>query len=111
MARRARVILPGIPHHVTQRGNRRQDVFFTHGDRKFYLAHLRECLLKYYLELLAYCLMTNHVHPVLAPESKAAICRGLLALHTRYAKRINHWRDWSGHLWQGRYFSSPLDSA
>jgi len=68
MARLARTVIPGVPHHVTQRGNNRQDVFFVDDDRRFYLQLLREQCDKHGLEVSAYCLMTNHLHLPATPE-------------------------------------------
>jgi putative transposase len=109
MPRTARVVLAGVPHHVTQRGNRRQDVFFSDGDRAAYLGWLAYYCQRFHLEVLAYCLMSNHVHLVIVPESESALEQLFRPLHTRYAQRVNRGRGWSGHLWQGRYFSSALD--
>ena len=69
MTRIARVVVPGVSHHITQRGNNRQDVFFVDDDRRVYLALLKEQCDKHGLAVLAYCLMTNHVHIVGVPES------------------------------------------
>ncbi len=63
------------------------------------------------LQILAYCLMTNHIHVVAVPESDESLQNVFRPLHTRYAQRINRARGWKGHLWQGRYFSSALDEA
>jgi putative transposase len=99
-----------MPHHVTQRGNRRERVFFTEGDRNVYLEWLREYATRNGVGVLAYCLMTNHVHLVVVPATKDGLHRTLRPLHTRYAQRINRSRNWKGHIWQGRYFSSALDA-
>lgn len=109
MPRVARVVFPGVPHHVTQRGNRREDVFFEEEDRAVYLAWLREYARKQKVQILAYCLMTNHVHLIMIPKTAGGLHDVLRPLHMRYAQRINRNRGWSGHLWQGRYFSAPLD--
>jgi len=109
MPRPPRVVFAGVPHHVTQRGNRRGVVFFCDADRWAYLALLRDYAGKHGIGLLAYCLMPNHVHLVLVPETAQGLHLALKPLHMRHAQRINRARGWSGHLWQGRYFSSPLD--
>jgi putative transposase len=109
MPRIARAVFPGIPHHITQRGNRRDDVFFSDGDRAVYLGWLTEYCERFRVEILAYCLMTNHIHLVAVPETEAGLQEVIRPLHTRYAQRINHARGWAGHLWQGRFFSSALD--
>lgn len=109
MPRLARAVFAGLPHHVTQRGNRRGDVFFTEDDRRAYLAWLREYCDAQGVQVLAYCLMTNHAHLVLVPEQPDGLERALKPLHMRYAQRVNRARGWHGHLWQGRFLSSALD--
>ncbi len=109
MPRIARTVFDGVPHHITQRGNRREDVFFTDADRHAYLEWMREYCAKYQVQVLAYCLMTNHLHVVAVPPRDTALENLFRPLHTRYAQRVNRARSWKGHLWQGRFFSSPLD--
>ncbi len=111
MPRVARVVVPGVPHHVTQRGNRRGTVFFNDHDRNAYLSLLRACTARQSVEVLAYCLMPNHVHLVVVPSTADGLHRTLKPLHMQHAQRINRVHEWHGHLWQGRYFSSPLDDA
>lgn len=109
MPRIARIVVPGIAHHVTQRGNRRQDVFFSEIDYKRYLEWLEKYAHDYRLKIWAYCLMTNHVHLVAVPEAEDSLTKTLRNLHTRHSNRINSERGWQGHLWQGRFFSCVLD--
>lgn len=109
MARLARVVIPGLPHHVTQRGNRRADVFFTPEDRRTYLTLLLEQLKRFAVTCHAYCLMDNHVHLILTPETSDGLAQGLGEAHRRYTRHINFREGWRGHLWQGRFFSVPLD--
>jgi putative transposase len=109
MPRIARVVVPGIPHHVTQRGNRRGTVFFSDHDRHAYLSLLRDFATRQSVDVLAYCLMPNHVHLVVVPSTADGLHRTLKPLHMQHAQRINRLHEWNGHLWQGRYFSSPLD--
>ena len=111
MPRLARTVFADVPHHITQRGNRREDVFFDDEDRKVYLRWLGEYCKKWNVEVLAYCLMTNHIHLILRPTTKDGLQRVLKPLHMRYAQRINRLKGWKGHLWQGRFFSSPLDNT
>lgn len=111
MPRRARTVFANIPHHITQRGNRREDVFFTNADRQQYLSWLKEYCDQHQVEILAYCLMTNHIHLVTVPATETGLQNVLKPLHMRYAQRINRQRGWSGRVWQGRYFSSPLDDS
>jgi putative transposase len=109
MPRSARTVFADIPHHITQRGNRRKDVFFVDEDYETYLEWLSHYCQKYELEILAYCLMTNHVHLVAVPGNEDSLHLALKPLHMRYAQRINRARNWCGHFWQGRFFSAPLD--
>lgn len=111
MPRLARNVFPDIPHHITQRGNRREDVFFNDKDRLAYLGWLVDYCQKFNVEIMSYCLMTNHIHLVLRPTTEEGLQRVLKPLHMRYAQRINRAKGWKGHLWQGRFFSSPLDEA
>lgn len=111
MPRLARTVFPDIPHHITQRGNRREDVFFSDEDRQLYLEWLFFYCQKHDVDILAYCLMSNHVHLVLTPHSKEGLQKVLKPLHMRYSQYINKLKGWKGHLWQGRFFSSPLDEA
>lgn len=111
MPRIARPVFAGVPHHITQRGNRREDVFFSDADRAAYLAWLGEYGAKHGVRVLAYCLMTNHVHIVAVPEKPDALEKVFRALHTRYAQRVNRAKQWKGHVWQGRFFSSALDET
>ncbi len=111
MPRLARTVCAGVPHHITQRGNRREDVFYTDEDRHAYLGWLKEYAGKYKVDILAYCLMTNHIHLVAAPATEEGLQQMLKPLHMRYAQRVNRARGWKGHIWQGRFFSSALDEA
>jgi putative transposase len=108
--RHARIVFPGVPHHVTQRGNHREPVFFSCGDQAAYLDLLSGHAERLAIEIAAYCLMPNHVHLVLIPSNLEGLHLTLKAVHGQYAQRVNRMREQKGHLWQGRYFSSPLDS-
>ncbi len=109
MPRIARVIIPGIPHHVTQRGNRRQTVFFNDQDRIEYLRILKEQGQRFGASFWAYCLMENHVHIVAVPESRDSLSQAIGQAHLRYTRRINFREGWRGYLWQGRFASYPMD--
>lgn len=111
MPRLARSVFAGVPHHITQRGNRRENVFFSDEDRKVYLGWLKEYCQREGVDILAYCLMTNHVHLVAVPRTIDSLHQVFKPLHMRYAQRVNRIRGWKGHLLQGRFFSSPLDEA
>ena len=109
MARMARVVVSGLPHHVTQRGNRRQQTFFSDDDYRAYLDLLQQWSLRYGLRVWAYCLMPNHVHLIVAPSSADALCRGIGEAHRRYTRLVNFREHWRGHLWQGRFASFVMD--
>jgi putative transposase len=111
MARIARVIAPGIPHHITQRGNRRQQTFFCDDDYQAYLDLMAEWCAKYHVEIWAWCLMPNHVHLIAAPESEEGLARAIGEAHRRYTRRINFREKWRGHLWQERFASFPMDES
>jgi putative transposase len=111
MPRYARVVFPGVPHHVTQRGNNKQQVFYCRGDGVRYLDLLRGHAAKQGVEIIAYCLMPNHVHLVVVPAGPDSLHALLKPVHGQFAQRINRMRIQTGHLWQGRYFSSPLDPS
>lgn len=109
MARLARIVIPGIPHHVTQRGNRREPVFFEDGDYRHYKQLLSEAAQKRATEVWAYCLMPNHVHLILVPSDEDGLRATLGDAHRRYSRYINARHKWTGHLWQGRFGSVAMD--
>jgi putative transposase len=109
MARLARVVVPGLPHHVTQRGNRRQETFFSDADYRLYRNLMAEWCEREGVEIWAYCLMPNHVHLIAVPESAEALQRAIGEAHRRYTRAVNLREDWRGHLWQGRFASFPMD--
>lgn len=111
MARIARVIAPGIPHHITQRGNRRQQTFFCDDDYTDYLDLMAEWCAKYRVAIWAWCLMPNHVHLIAVPETEEGLARAIGEAHRRYTRRINFREKWRGHLWQERFASFPMDES
>lgn len=111
MARLARLVIPGLPHHVTQRGNRRHKTFFEDGDYTLYLDLLRESSRRARTDVWAYCLMPNHVHMVVVPSDEDGLRRTFADLHRRYTGFINARARTTGHLWQGRYGSVIMDEA
>ena len=111
MPRIARIVFTGVPTHLTQRGNRRQDIFFTSEDRINYLQWMQQYSNRYELDILGYCLMTNHVHLVAIPRNPDSMARTVNVVHMRHSQNINKIQHWNGHLWQGRYFSTPMDDA
>ncbi len=111
MARIARIVVPGVPHHVTQRGNRRQTVFFGEHDYQAYARLLAEHARKAGVTVWAWCLMPNHVHLMLVPRSADALRAVLSEAHRRYSLLVNLREGWRGYLWQGRFASCPMDEA
>ena len=109
MPRIARTVAVGFAHHITQRGNNRQDVFFVDDDRNVYLQLLKEQADKYGLEIIGYCLMNNHVHLVVIPRAEDSLAKAIGRTHFRYSQYINRFHRRSGHLWQGRFYSCALD--
>jgi REP-associated tyrosine transposase len=109
MARMARIVVPNIPHHVTQRGNRRLPVFFGDDDYRAYKALLSESCAEAGTKVWAYCLMPNHVHLILVPTHVDGLRAALGETHRRYTRHINAREGWQGHLWQSRFSSFPMD--
>ena len=109
MPRHARIIAQGFPHHITQRGNYRQDVFESDADRRRYLFWIEEYSRKYNLSIIAYCLMTNHVHFIVIPKDENSIARTFNTAHMCYSQYRNNKIGATGHLWQGRFFSCVMD--
>ena len=111
MARLARVILPNFPHHIIQRGNRRQDVFFKNEDYEYYLELLKQWCKDEEIEVWAYCLMTNHVHLIVCPNNHSNLSRAIGEVHRRYTRMVNFREKWRGYLWQGRFSSFPMEEC
>ena len=109
MPRISRVVAIGYPHHITQRGNYRQEIFFDNGDRQKYLSLLQAESTRYKLKLLAYCLMANHVHFIVVPERKDSMGNVFKYASMKYSQYFNKKIGNKGHLFQGRYFSSIMD--
>lgn len=109
MARIARVIAPGYPHHITQRGNRRQQTFFCDDDYLCYIELMAQWCKKYHVEIWSWCLMPNHVHLIAVPDNEDSLARAIGEAHRRYTRRINFREKWRGHLWQERFASFPMD--
>ena len=109
MARIARIVAPGYPHHITQRGNRRQETFFSDDDYRTYKKLMAEWCTRCGVEVWAYCLMPNHIHLIAVPESEEALRRAIGEAHRRYTRYINFKKGWRGYLWQGRFSSYTMD--
>jgi REP-associated tyrosine transposase len=103
--------VPDAPHHIVQRGNNRQDVFFVDDDRHAYLALLKQRSEAYGLEIVGYCLMTNHVHLIAIPHTEDALAKAIGRTHYLYTQYINRLHGRSGHLWQNRFHSCPMDDV
>ena len=109
MARLARLVVPGLPHHITQRGNRRQQTFFREDDYAAYVELMAEWCGQRGVEVWAYCLMPNHVHLIAVPQSEDGLARAIGEAHRRYRRRMNFREGWRGYLWQGRLASFVMD--
>ena len=111
MPRLARLVIPDVAHHVTQRGNRRQPVFFSEADYAAYRDLVAASCAANGVRCLAWCLMPNHVHLILTPSDADGLRAALAEAHRRYSRRINLAHDWTGYLFQGRFSSYPMDEA
>jgi len=111
MARLARVVIPGVAHHVTQRGNRREPVFFGDGDYRLYLGLISEAANASGTAVWAYCLMPNHVHFIMVPSDEDGLRATFAQAHRRYTGHVHAREKWTGHLWQGRFASTAMDEA
>jgi len=109
MPRTARIEVPYYPHHVVQRGHDRNAVFVDQEDFSYYLDTLKECKREFDVKVYAYCLMTNHVHLLLAPSKNGALGKLMKRLAGRQTRYRNRLEGRSGTLWEGRYKSSPVD--
>ena len=109
MARLARLVVAGFPHHITQRGNRRQETFFCDEDYAAYVELMADWCGERGVEIWAYCLMPNHVHLIAVPASEDSLGRAIGEAHRRYTRRINFREKWRGYLWQGRFASFVMD--
>ena len=98
-----------MPHHVTQRGNRRQQTFFGEEDYLHYLELMAQFCRAEQVAIWAYCLMPNHVNLIVVPQSAESLCRSIGEAHRRYTRWINFREGWRGHLWQGRFASFVMD--
>lgn len=111
MPRKARIVVPGVPHHITQRGTRRLPTFIQPADYALYIDLVSEGCRMADVEVLAYCLMPNHVHFVLVPGTIDGLTRALARAHQRYSWALNRRHGWQGYLWQRRFYSCPMDEA
>jgi putative transposase len=110
MPRIARIIAPQYPHHITQRGNNRTDVFFDDEDKAVYLSFLNDYCNKWIVEIWVYCLMTNHLHILAVPATEGALSRCIGRTNLLYTQHVNRKYKRSGRLWQNRFFSTIVDT-
>lgn len=111
MARIARVVVPGVPHHVTQRGNRREPIFFEDADYRLYRCLIAAAAQRAGAEIWAYCLMPNHVHLIVTPADADGLRSTFADAHRRYTSMVNARFGWTGHLFQGRFGAVAMDEA
>lgn len=111
MSRIARAVVPGLPHHVTQRGSRRQQTFFHETDYATYLDLMHRWCTHYGVQVWAYCLMPNHVHLITVPEGEKSLASAMAQVHKRYSWIVNEREGWRGHLWQERFASFVMDET
>jgi putative transposase len=111
MPRTARLVIPNCPHHVIQRGNRRQQTFFKDEDYLHYIELMAESCQQYNVEIWAYCLMPNHIHLIAVPADEIGFSRAFGEAHKEYARYINRQKGWTGHLWQSRFSSFAMDET
>ena len=109
VARIARAVAQGFPHHITQRGNRRQQTFFSEDDYQAYVDLMHEWCKTYAVDIWGYCLMPNHVHLIAVPTSEESLALAIGEAHRRYTRRVNFREEWRGHLWQDRFASYVMD--
>ncbi|MEM6811557.1 MAG: transposase [Pseudomonadota bacterium] len=109
MARQARIIIPHSCHHVSQRGNRGDNIFFEKADYQYYLSLLKEQLNHFDLSLYSYTLLPNQIHLLLEPKSETSLSRAIGETNRQYTRYINQKHNWTGHLFQNRFFSYAMD--
>jgi putative transposase len=109
MPRIARVVIPGCPHHVTQRGNHRQRVFYADSDHEVYFRLLRKYFQRYKIDMVGHSLMPNHTHKIVIPEMANSLAKGVGLLHNDFSRWQQIQQNLNGHLWQNRFYSIPLD--
>lgn len=109
MPRKPRIVKTGLPHHIIQRGVRRMNVFHKPNDYAFYLDLLKEWSAQAQLDIWAYCLMSNHIHLVAVPHTPDSLRLALSQTNRRYASMVNKREGATGHLWEGRFKSYPIE--
>lgn len=110
MARLPRLVVPGLPHHLIQRGHNRQPIVLDDEDRRQFLALLREAAINQRVAIHAYVLMDNHLHLLATPETPEGLSRMMQSLGRRYVATFNQRHGRSGTLWEGRFRAAPLEA-
>jgi len=110
MPRNARIVIPNIAHHITQRGNNKQDVFFVDDDREKFLYLLSEQAKRFGVIIEGFCLMINHIHIIATPTRQDSLAKALGRVNLLYSQYISYMHGRTGHLWQNRFYSCPLDT-
>ncbi len=111
MPRQARFVLSGQLHHVTQRGNYRQNIFNDDEDRVCYLTLINRYAQEYHNEIYAFCLMNNHVHFIIKPKEQYSLAGIFCRAHQQYSLYLHKKKDIQGHLWQERFYSCLLQGS
>src|SRR5260221_390703 len=111
MARRRRCLLPGVPCHITQRGVDRRETFSSGQDYDTYLDLLRQNLEEADVRILAWCLMTNHLHLIAVPGRADSVSILMRRVQGRYAQYYNAHNRRNGDPWQNRFFACMLARA
>jgi REP-associated tyrosine transposase len=106
-----RIVVPGCPHHVLHRGNRKEKIFFDDSDRLVYLRLMHDACKKYRTFIWTYALMDNHVHHVAVPDGEHSLRKTIKVAHGDYTTYFNRKYGMVGHAWQGRFKSFPMDEA
>jgi len=109
MARQARIVIDNKPHHITQKGNRGEPIFFEKSDFQAYLDILREQCTRFDVKITSYCLLPNQIYLMAIPKEAKLLSRAIGETHRRYTNMINKRNDWRGHLFQDRFFSYVCD--
>lgn len=109
MPRQPRIVLPFVPHHVIQRGCRREKTFFEESDFRTYIRFLNIAAKKYNVDIWCYCLMDNHIHLIAYPKDIHGLSKMISQAHHRYSIYMNKKMGWTGHLWQYRFESDPIE--
>lgn len=109
MARQARIVIENTPHHITQRGNRGEFIFFKKEDYQTYIDILTQACKRFHVSLYSYCLLPNQVHLLVEPKESKLMARAIGEAHRRYTNHINNTKNWRGHLFQDRFFSYAID--